>query len=56
MQELDLIYAKLEGACCPEDVFGAGSDPSTVFRQLAKSCHPDRNPSQLDLAQKAFFF
>ena len=54
MEELDLIYAKLDGACCPEDVFGAGSDPGVVFRQLAKACHPDLHPSQVSLAEKVF--
>jgi hypothetical protein len=52
--ELDLIYAKLDGACCPEEVFGAGSDPGVVFRQLAKACHPDHHPTHADLAQKTF--
>jgi hypothetical protein len=54
MGELDLIYAKLDGACCPEDIFGAGSDPSILFRQLAKACHPDHHPSQHTLADKTF--
>lgn len=54
MGELEIIYAKLDGACCPEDIFGAGSDPGIVFKQLAKACHPDRNPSQENLARKTF--
>ena len=54
MGELDLIYAKLDGACCPEEVFGVGSDPGVVFKQLAKACHPDLHPSDSGLAQKVF--
>lgn len=53
MGELELINAKLDGACCPEDIFGAG-DPTTVFRQLAKACHPDRHPTQKPLAEDTF--
>jgi hypothetical protein len=51
--ELELINAKLDAACCPEDVFGIG-DPTAIFRQLAKACHPDRHPSQKDLASDVF--
>lgn len=53
MSELQLIYDKLDGACCPEDVFGSGDDPSVVFKKLARLCHPDRNPSE-PIAEKAF--
>lgn len=53
MGELELIYAKLDGACCPEDIFGEG-DPTAVFRQLAKACHPDRHLSDKILAEKTF--
>jgi serine/threonine protein kinase len=52
--DLELINEKLAGACCPEDVFGTGSDPGIVFKQLAKICHPDRHPSQKVLATDVF--
>ena len=35
MSELELIYEKLDNACCPEEVFGTGDDPGVVFRKLA---------------------
>lgn len=54
MGDLELINAKLDGACCPEDIFGAGSNPGIIFKQLAKVCHPDRHPSQQSLAKETF--
>lgn len=53
MSELQLIYDKLDGACCPEDIFGSGDDPSVVFKKLARLVHPDRNPTE-SIAEKAF--
>ena len=53
MSELQLIYDKLDGACCPEDVFGSGDDPAVVFKKLARVCHPDFNPTE-PVAKKAF--
>ena len=53
MSELQLIYDKLDGACCPEDIFGSGDDPSVVFKKLARICHPDRNPTE-KIAEKTF--
>jgi hypothetical protein len=53
MSELQLMHDKLESACCPEDVFGSGDDPSVVFRKLARSCHPDFHPTE-PLAAKVF--
>ena len=53
MSELELIYEKLDNACCPEEVFGTGDDPSVVFRKLARACHPDLHPTE-PIAKKAF--
>jgi hypothetical protein len=53
LSELQLIYDKLDGACCPEDIFGSGDDPSVVFKKLARVCHPDRNPTE-KIAEKTF--
>ncbi len=54
MSELELIYDRLDSACCPEDVFGSGDDPSVVFRKLARAVHPDLHPSEPTTAKKAF--
>jgi serine/threonine protein kinase len=40
------MYERLDSACCPEEVFGTGDDPSVVFRKLARACHPDRFPGE----------
>jgi hypothetical protein len=53
MSELQLIYDKLDGACCPEDIFGSGDDPAVVFKKLARACHPDAHPLE-PIAVKAF--
>lgn len=52
MSELEMIFDKLDNACCPEDVFGSGDDPSVVFKKLARACHPDRNSEPI--AKKTF--
>jgi hypothetical protein len=44
MSELEIIYDRLDSACCPEEIFGTGDDPSVVFKKLARACHPDRFP------------
>ena len=54
MSELELIYDRLDNACCPEDVFGSGDDPAVVFRKLARACHPDLHPAEKPVAEKAF--
>lgn len=41
MSELQLMFDTLNGACCPEDVFGLGDDPLAAYRKLARACHPD---------------
>ena len=53
MSEIELIFEKLDGACCPEDVFGSGDDPAVVFKKLARVCHPDVNPLE-PIAKQAF--
>ena len=54
MSDLKLINDKLDGACCPEDVFGSGDDPAVVFKKLARVCHPDLNPSEYKMAVETF--
>ena len=54
MSELELIYEKLDNACCPEEVFGTGDDPGVVFRKLARACHPDRFPDDQKKAKEVF--
>lgn len=54
MSELQLINEKLDGACCPEDVFGSGDDPALVFKKLARVCHPDLNPLEYKMAVDTF--
>jgi hypothetical protein len=54
LSELQLIYDKLDGACCPEDIFGSGDDPGVVFKKLARICHPDRNPADYRKAVETF--
>ncbi len=41
MSEVQLIHDVLKKACCPEDVFGVGTDPLAVYKKLVRSCHPD---------------
>ena len=53
MSEIELIFDCLKSACCPEDVFGTGSEPKIVFRKLARACHPDSHPHEA-LAGEAF--
>lgn len=53
MSELELMLERLDNACCPEEIFGTGDDPSVVFKKLARACHPDLHPSD-PLAKKVF--
>jgi hypothetical protein len=53
MTELERIFDHLDQACCPEDVFGAGSDLAGAFRKLARACHPDLHPGD-PMADKVF--
>jgi len=53
MSELQLIYERLDQACCPEEVFGDAADISANFKLLARACHPDFHPGD-PLAKKAF--
>ena len=54
MSELQLILDRLDGACCPEDVFGSGDDPAVVFKKLARVVHPDFNPTEQKVAVEVF--
>ncbi len=54
MSELEIINEKLDGACCPEDIFGSGDNPSVVFKKLARVCHPDVNPQDYKRAVETF--
>lgn len=51
--EVQVVFDKLEAACCPEDIFGSGDDPTVVFKKLARVVHPDRNPTE-PIAEQAF--
>jgi hypothetical protein len=53
--QLETLATRLDAARWPEDVFGV--DPTAAlraYRRLAAVAHPDRNPTQPDLAGQAF--
>ena len=52
MTEIQIIYDHLNGACCPEDVFGAGDDPVAAYLRLARAVHPDTHSEPI--AKEAF--
>ena len=49
--ELQIILDHLDGACCPEDVFG--TDHTASYRRLARACHPDFHPKD-PIAKQVF--